>query len=843
MSTIKNLMQKLWKGNDHMTARLLRFTSAFAAAVLIGSLAFCTLEESVFAAELSAEQSDQGVDAAEERVHMEVSYGYDNQAKGGRHLPVTVTVTSPHKIREGILRVRSVESDGSIYQYDFGAELQEGEETRIQEYIPLGTRATQLYVQLLDAQETILSEQIVKLNVSWDIPELFIGILDDEPTELRYLDGIGINRGSMRTRTFDLKGEDFPDKQIGLNLLDMLVVNNYKLRNLSEDQTTAIMDWVRNGGVLLLGTGERVDDTLGRFAPELLDDSYGTPELNFIDLEKNFAVKEEGSGLLAINCVDIPLHGGNVILSNDGMALFSVAFKERGLIGVAAFDLADIAQFCEKETAYPGYLLTSLMGEDRISQLSEVVYSGNTSRYNSVQNLINTGNVEKLPMLSLYVLIVVVYIVLVGPGMYLYLRNRELQMYYRRGIILLAGVFTAVIYLVGTTTRFRSTFYTYASIRDFTEDYVTDTTYLNIRNPYNKPYEVRLNPEYNVLPITRNHKGSIQEGRETSGAETYQMKVDRRQNGLTVSGQNIVAFTPKYFQMERKHPNDEHGGVTGEIDYFEGHLTGSVTNQFDFALEKAALVLYGNVVYLNRLEAGETRILDNLPVYTYPLNHSQVLAGKITGESEFLKADIKNSEYLLAMKRTKMLKFYLDSYLSGYTADARVIAFSTREEEKNFLLEKDPETYGLTMMTSEIAVNASWDDSIYRSVLMKTPTVITGQYNIQSNAMSGAEPLTLEYMIGTDIRVESLNFMPVSDTFVDENKDNTVEVFVGEIYFYNHSTGVFDNVKLENGMMDVDELGPYLSPGNTLTVRYVYAGTGSYRSIQLPMPMVAGRSQ
>ena len=59
----------------------------------------------------------------------------------------------------------------------------------------------------------------------------------------------------MRTRTFSLDPEEFPKEQVGLDLLDVLVVNNFKLRDLSEEQTSAIMDWVHSGGVLLLGTG------------------------------------------------------------------------------------------------------------------------------------------------------------------------------------------------------------------------------------------------------------------------------------------------------------------------------------------------------------------------------------------------------------------------------------------------------------------------------------------------------------------------------------------------------------------------------------------------------------
>ncbi len=773
---------------------------------------------------------------------MNVTYGYDNAAKGGRNLPIKVTVTNRQAMLvDGTLQIRSVESDGTIYRYDFDLMVEPDSQTTLREYIPLGTRATQLHLALANKSGQILLEEKIKLNVSWDVPEMFIGILSDQPADLRYLDGVGVSYGTMRTRTFDLNEEDFPSEEIGLSQLDLLVVNNYKLRNLREEQTAAIMDWVHSGGVLILGTGKRVDDTLGRFAPELLDDSYDSPSIRHINLGEDFPVEEADSGMLAIPCVDIPLHGGNVIISSNDLALFTVASKEQGLIGVSAFDLADISQFCEQQTSYVDYLLTNLMGESRIARLAEVVYSGNSSQFWAVQSLINTGNVEKLPKLLLYAGIIAVYLLLLGPGLYLFLKNHELQVFYRRGVIILSLVFSGIIYVMGTATRFRSVFYTYATILDVTDDYINDMTYVNIRNPYNRPYVVHLDPDYSVFPITRSRRAGSREDVEIGPQDTYQVAIRHSQDELTIEGRNITAFTPRYFQLQKKSANTDHMGITGDVNYFEGKITGSITNHFPYPLENTALVLYGNMVYLDRMEAGETRKLDGLQQLRFPLNNSYVLAEQITGENRFPETDIGNTRYLLAMKRANMLMFYLDNFMTAYTADARVIAFSTDKEESTFLREKAPETFGLTMLTSAIAVNASQDQCLYRSVLMKTPRVVTGQYDSYTNSMSGAEPLTLEYQMGMDIRVESLTFESVSEAFLEENSGHYIEAFTGGIYFYNHSTGSFDRMDLEGKTMRVEELGPYLSPGNILTVRYVYEGTGSYNAIQLPMPMVAGR--
>ena len=153
-------------------------------------------------------------------------------------------------------------------------------------------------------------------------------------------------------------------------------------------------------------------------------------------------------------------------------------------------------------------------------------------------------------------------------------------------------------------------------------------------------------------------------------------------------------------------------------------------------------MLYGTMVKIGPMEAGETKKLNDLELIRFPLGDSYVVADQISGESAFTATDIRNKEYLLALERSNLLKFYLDNYLNGYTADARVLAFSTEKEESAFLKTPSEDTYGLTLLTSSLAVNSSSDPMIYRSALMKAPTVISGTYEEQTNTMGASEPLT-----------------------------------------------------------------------------------------------------
>ena len=836
---IKN---RIWMFRKRRYARPLRVWIAVVI-LLLGGLAFCALSTEAWAGSMAQNKEGETVSHSLGRVEIDVEYGYGNRVKGGRYIPVYITIANGQDLpAEGVLKIKSMESDGDIYHYDYDVTLKSGEKRKGRYYIPIGTDADRLFVELEDKAGAILAEQQVSLNVSQDVPELFVGILSDNPEDLEYLDGVGIHYSTLRTRSFMLDPKEFPDEAVGLNLLDVIVVNNFKLRELSEQQTSAVMDWVHSGGVLILGTGKRVGDTLGRFAPELLDDSYGSAVMRRLDLGEGFSLDRPEDGMLEIACVDISLHGGNIILSSGGIALLTAASKEQGLIGVAGFDLSDIQRFCQEHPSYVDHFFTSLLGETRINRLANVVYSGNSDQFWSVQSLINTGNVEKLPNLLAYAAVVILYLLIMGPGMYIFMKNRSLQIFYRQGVAVLAVVFAVIIYLMGMFTRFRSTFYTYAAIQDVTADYVTDTTYVNIRNPYNRPYQVELDPSYSVLPITRRSiSDSVGEAKFT-GKESYQIAIERGEERLTIRGQDIPAFSPRYFKLERKQDNTDNIGIAGNVDYFEGSISGEVTNHFPFPLENATLMLYGNMVLLGRLEPGQTCRLDGLEILRYPLNHSYAVAEQIIGEEQLQRADISDSAYLLAAERLNMLTFYLDNYLNNYMADARVIAFSTEKEERLFLREEG-ETYGHTMLTSSIEVHASRGQLLYRSVLMKMPRVISGEYNAESNSMSGMEPLVVEYEMGEELDVESLTFEPVSQVFSGNGRDSYIEAFTGSIYFYNHGSGNYDRIQFDGKKMNVDQLRPYLSPGNTLTVRYVYGGQKSYNAIQLPMPMVAGRER
>ena len=106
------------------------------------------------------------------------------------------------------------------------------------------------------------------------------------------------------------------------------------------------------------------------------------------------------------------------------------------------------------------------------------------------------------------------------------------------------------------------------------------------------------------------------------------------------------------------------------------------------------------------------------------------------------------------------------------------------------------------------------------------------------------EPIVLEYYLGNDIEVERLNFETPSEEFLDHDNTYYTNLFSGSISFYNHTTGSYELMDGEKESYTSEELEPYLSPGNTITVQYVWEESDEDNWYQtLPALTVVGREK
>ena len=109
-------------------------------------------------------------------------------------------------------------------------------------------------------------------------------------------------------------------------------------------------------------------------------------------------------------------------------------------------------------------------------------------------------------------------------------------------------------------------------------------------------------------------------------------------------------------------------------------------------------------------------------------------------------------------------------------------------------------------------------------------------------SMYGTEPIAVEYFLGEGLNLEKISFLPVSDKFLEKQEYYYLKNFDGAAYFYNQTSRTYDRVDLSKVHFTMEELRPYLSQQNSVTVKYTAGENGTVGStLLLPHLMVTGR--
>lgn len=285
------------------------------------------------------------------------------------------------------------------------------------------------------------------------------------------------------------------------------------------------------------------------------------------------------------------------------------------------------------------------------------------------------------------------------------------------------------------------TFFHYASIQDFAKDTIVESTYINMQTPYNRPFSVVLDSSYDIRPVTRIQGDSSLRFSKFTGDEQPNIRIQYGEEGSAFTVQDVGAFTPNYFRLEKRVENPEQKGLSGRVLSFDGEISGEVTNHLDIDLEQAAVICSGAMVLIDEIQAGETVHLEDFPVLYYPGISSYIAADRITGGYQFDKVNIDSAEYITALNRSNLLNFYLDNFLTGYQHGARVLAFAAGEEYAQFLSEQeDYEVNGLSLYTASLETDYRKGNQVCHTSLEQIPNVISGTYNAEKTQWTACRP-------------------------------------------------------------------------------------------------------
>ncbi len=794
-----------------------------------------------------------GLAAAKEGppVTMEVSFIYGEIGKMGVHVPISVSLYDyTEKPFSGTLAVQTMENaseEGTeIYEYQYPVSLDPTETMVMDIYVPLGQRSSEIHVLLRDERGDIVLSQKQYFDVSRDTGRLIIGVLSDRMEDLAYFDDVSLEYGMVQSEMIALDETTLPEDAKGLELLDLLVISHFETDYLSEQQVQAVKRWVEDGGTLVLGTGATVYSVLGAFEDDLLELPIEGVFYENVNMGIEYTEKNPGDAEVNMAWADLKIPDSVVTEESDGIPLLSMVKRGKGKIGIYSYDLDEITGFVEKNPGYVVQMLTNLLGEDQLSNLYYYSSYGDDSDYWNAYNLVNTGGTDRLPKLGIYAVVILAYVILVGPGLYLFLKKRDMSRIYGSTVAVASLTISAVVYLLGMGTRFTSQFFTAATMIDMDGKTVKETSYLNVRTPDSRSISAVIPTEYHVSVLTRSNRYNEMMTVDFELQKESSLDLRYQETGTVISAKTSRAFEPRFFKLTKEEELADSEMITGSLEWMDGRISGTVENHLPITLENAAVVLYGQMYVLGDIEAGEVRKFEEEELLVWPANMAYVTADFLISQGEeTLEREGAEVEYVLenSTKRT-LFTHYLGAQYGSYSSEARLIAMGSSGgilEDSSFGAQ---DAEGMVLYSANMELSSGDQGRIYRSALKQKPEVTSGSGVIYGDGLSayGSEPIAVEYFIGQDLDVEEITFMSVSQQFLENPDYYYLKLFDGAIHFYNHTTQMYDRMDQTKTSYTIEELRPYLSAKNSMIVRYTSGENGmSGNTILLPHLMVTGR--
>lgn len=377
---------------------------------------------------------------------------------------VRLTVENQGGDWEGTVRLMMDDNYLVPCAYDTALSLPQGSRKQFVVKVPANSvdRTTgTVRVTLLDIGDKVVAEKRFERLLTAQIDALSMGILSDSYSELTYLDmgGREINfyYNNYPIKLVELQQGSLEDE---LDALTFLVIDQYNTGILTAEELDAIELWNFNGGVLLLGTGAYAEDTLGGFDGGYQGISYSeihAPGDEYAyDYPGSVYTEMDMSQLTMAELQESSVGYGYSYYSFDADYFYRGLFAPvgNGSLCVLPYSLTELGRMdksfwstVEQEDFVQGLI-------NNASNYAGSRYSTSSYYYDDynyyIQRLLRAiGNSNSVLNFGMLKLIVVMYVIFVGPVLYLVLRLLKRRELYWIAVPVTAFLGIGLVFLAG----------------------------------------------------------------------------------------------------------------------------------------------------------------------------------------------------------------------------------------------------------------------------------------------------------------------------------------------------------------------------------------------------------
>jgi len=464
-------------------------------------------------------------------------------------------------------------------------------------------------LNFLDEEERVIQSIPLKGIFNDIMSGIPVGILSDDYSGLTFMDAGGEPFYTMRS--------DYPLKLIELdndNLtgyldgLYFLIIDQFNVSSLSGENIQAVQDWVRGGGWLIIGTGAYAEQTLSGF------------DEDFLNVEVTSVSEPGEASIVTENASRYGYYYNYTYDADIDFSQMAIAELDFDKMQTYSEGSENPAISCPIDEGAATILFFSL-GEKELQKMTpymvQSIYQEAMDNSNRYQSFRRSSDMEYIGQRALAFIdslnsdvdfswlkiLILIYVVMAGPVLYLILRKCRKREWYWLGAPALGILFIAGVYFFGMGVRVKETKAYSVTVQQADSDRAD--TYLLAYHSGVKPWEVRLNDSYEVAgPGFQGY--SYYSSSSTAVVSDYHYIVSNGSEGLSVGLKPRENFENGFLYAGKRA--ESAGRITGVglKGSGSGNISGSVTNETAYDMEYMAVWFNYHIMVISDVKAGET---------------------------------------------------------------------------------------------------------------------------------------------------------------------------------------------------------------------------------------------
>ncbi len=396
--------------------------------------------------------------------------------------------------------------------------------------------------------------------------------------------------GTRKPAVLTLVPGDLPGRAEAWSAIDQLVWQDTESTQLSDDQKRALGSWVTGGGRLVILGGTTGSTTFGGFPDELLPFRPAST-VNASRADLGSLLQELPDGPKTTPAVGGTLVRGAVLARSGDRVIAAEANHGHGAVTLIGFD--------------PGEAWLAGSGAAQSLWRRIVPRAGSTRQElgppddSPIVNVLGNLPAADLPPIEQLFVLLIAYILLVGPINYFVLRRLDRREWAWLTMPVLVALFAVASYSLGILLKGTDVIVNEVGIVRAAPGSTNGTgqVYVGIFSPTRQTFDVRV--EGNALltnPLSQQQSGAFEQPLDVLFGEPARLR------DYQVGFGALRSF--------RAEADVETPLIEADLRFVEGRLQGSITNHSQVALESPAVVFGADLTLLSSLGPGETRHID-----------------------------------------------------------------------------------------------------------------------------------------------------------------------------------------------------------------------------------------